>query len=308
MPGRTAESGGGYRFGFNGKENIEELNGWQDYGERMYNRLIARFPSPDPIAKKYPELSTYQFASNSPIDGIDLEGLEHMSYTVTLNKQGKAVATKNTSKDIQDIGSRGWGTTYNFVNEKGETITEVFKPSDPPLVWTGEYRPLYVKGVKVLGAYDELEGEEGFKNGGWQTMVGTASLFIGIGEYSMAVNAGAKIWAGISIAASADELLSTDGKSLSENILYQMTGSDAAVGGLNLGKSALSFSNSILSIGEQVKKGANVVKAVSAVIDTYGGVDNFMKAMDNFKKEIQQQTQPQNSTTKPSNDKKNKKE
>lgn len=231
-----------------------------------------------------------------------------MSYTVTLNKQGRAVTTKNTSKYIHDVGNLGWGTTYNFVNAKGETITEVFKPSDPPLVWTGEYRPLYIKGVKVLGAYDELEGEKGFKNGGWQTLASTAGLLIGVGEYSMAASTVAKIWAGVSIAASTDELLSTDGKSLSENILYQMTGSDAAVGALNLSKSALSFRNSILSISEQVKKGADVVKTVSAVIDTYGGVDNFKKSMDNFKKEIRQQTQPQNSIRKQNNDRKYRKE
>src|SRR5690606_14494021 len=40
---------------------------------------LNRFISPDPLivyGKKYPELSTYQFASNSPIMGIDLDGLE----------------------------------------------------------------------------------------------------------------------------------------------------------------------------------------------------------------------------------------
>jgi RHS repeat-associated protein len=73
---------GGYRFGFNGKENIDEVAGqgnWQDYGERMYNPRLGRFPSPDPIiiyGKQYPELSPYQFASNTPIQAIDLDGLE----------------------------------------------------------------------------------------------------------------------------------------------------------------------------------------------------------------------------------------
>ena len=71
-----------YRFGFNGKENDNEIIGtgrWQDYGERMYRTELGRFFSPDPIivyGKKYPELSTYQFASNTPIQAIDLDGLE----------------------------------------------------------------------------------------------------------------------------------------------------------------------------------------------------------------------------------------
>jgi RHS repeat-associated protein len=77
MAGRTGTPGGGnYRYGFNGKENDAET-GWQDYGMRMYNPRLSRFFTVDPIAAQYPELTPYQFASNRPIDGIDLDGLEH---------------------------------------------------------------------------------------------------------------------------------------------------------------------------------------------------------------------------------------
>ena len=68
-----------YRFGFNGKENDNEVEGegnWQDYGMRMYSPRLGRFPSVDPIAKKYPMLTPYQFASNTPIEAVDLDGLE----------------------------------------------------------------------------------------------------------------------------------------------------------------------------------------------------------------------------------------
>ena len=78
MPGRKM-SPESYRFGFNGKENVDEVDGWQDYGMRMYNRKIARFPTPDPIIvyqQKYPELSSYQYASLNPIRYIDIDGLE----------------------------------------------------------------------------------------------------------------------------------------------------------------------------------------------------------------------------------------
>lgn len=40
----------------------------------------------DPLTKAYPELTPYQYASNSPIDGIDIDGLEVIQYT--LAKQG----------------------------------------------------------------------------------------------------------------------------------------------------------------------------------------------------------------------------
>ena len=68
-----------YRFGYNNKEKDEDIGDWIDYGERMYLPKIARFPMPDPIIvyeKKYPELSTYQYASNTPIWAVDLDGLE----------------------------------------------------------------------------------------------------------------------------------------------------------------------------------------------------------------------------------------
>src|SRR5690606_6803625 len=68
-----------YWFGFNGKENIDEINGWQDYGERFYNTNIARFFSPDPLIvdnKKFLWYSPYQFAGNTPIRAIDLQGLQ----------------------------------------------------------------------------------------------------------------------------------------------------------------------------------------------------------------------------------------
>jgi RHS repeat-associated protein len=69
----------GYRYGFNGKENDNEVMGegnFQDYGMRMYNPRISRFFNVDPLTKQYPELTPYQFASNTPIQAIDMDGLE----------------------------------------------------------------------------------------------------------------------------------------------------------------------------------------------------------------------------------------
>lgn len=66
---------GSYVYGFNGKENDNE-NGTQDYGMRIYNPNLGKFLSVDPISKEYPNLSTYQFASNTPLQATDLDGLE----------------------------------------------------------------------------------------------------------------------------------------------------------------------------------------------------------------------------------------
>ena len=79
MPGRKYENGNGYRYGFNGKENDNEVKGegnQQDYGMRIYDPRLGRFLSVDPLTRKFPYYSTYQFSGNSPIKFIDLDGGE----------------------------------------------------------------------------------------------------------------------------------------------------------------------------------------------------------------------------------------
>ncbi|MBV8255413.1 MAG: hypothetical protein JO154_22625 [Chitinophaga sp.] len=70
---------GGYRYGFNGKENDNEVKGegnQQDYGMRIYDPRLGRFLSVDPLTKKYAFYTPYQFAGNKPIKYIDLDGAE----------------------------------------------------------------------------------------------------------------------------------------------------------------------------------------------------------------------------------------
>jgi RHS repeat-associated protein len=75
----NATNSGGYRYGYNGKEkdNNGELGLTNyDYGFRIYNPAIAKFLSVDPLTREYPMLTPYQFASNRPIDAVDLDGKE----------------------------------------------------------------------------------------------------------------------------------------------------------------------------------------------------------------------------------------
>ena len=86
MPGRTytASTATNYRYGFNGKENDNEVKGVGnqiDYGQRIYDPRVGRFLSVDPLQKKSPMLLSYQYASNTPIQAVDLDGLEKMTAT-----------------------------------------------------------------------------------------------------------------------------------------------------------------------------------------------------------------------------------
>ncbi len=81
MPGRGYAVGGAgsYRYGFNGKEDDNEVkgNGDQiDYGFRMYDPRVGKFLSVDPLAFKYAYYSPYQFAGNIPTKFIDIDGAE----------------------------------------------------------------------------------------------------------------------------------------------------------------------------------------------------------------------------------------
>ena len=110
-----------YRYGYNGKENDNEVKGesnQQDYGFRVYDPRVGRFLSVDPLTKDFAMLTPYQFASNMPIAAIDIDGLESklvvyelganstFSYTVDLtdpNLNPKNVLYANQAK----YGTRG---------------------------------------------------------------------------------------------------------------------------------------------------------------------------------------------------------
>ena len=93
------------RFHFNGKE-IDNETQTQDYGYRIYDYRLSRFLSVDPMTKSYPMLTPYQFASNCPIAGIDLDGLEFY-YTADnrlIGKIGKSTEVRIVQdKDVKNV-------------------------------------------------------------------------------------------------------------------------------------------------------------------------------------------------------------
>jgi RHS repeat-associated protein len=76
MPGRSFQSGG-YRYGFNGKEKDNEINGNGssiDFGARMLDTRLGRWLSVDPYQGKYSMLSSFCYSANSPIFLKDPDG------------------------------------------------------------------------------------------------------------------------------------------------------------------------------------------------------------------------------------------
>ena len=88
MPQRSYSApGAGYRYGFNGKENDNEVKGQGNqlnFGSRVYDSRIGRYLSIDPLTGKHADMQPYHHASNSPTNRIDPDGNDdiHFHYFV----------------------------------------------------------------------------------------------------------------------------------------------------------------------------------------------------------------------------------
>lgn len=133
QPGRSylSSTEDKYRYGFNGKENDNEVKGegnQQNYGFRIYDPRIGKFLSVDPLQKKYPWYTPYQFAGNTPIQAIDLDGLEEYVYNLGLakNSEGKPVLK------MQFVEKRD----YNIFSRKFAELND--DPTTYYLMYNGE--------------------------------------------------------------------------------------------------------------------------------------------------------------------------
>jgi RHS repeat-associated protein len=83
---RSWSSGDWYRFGFQGQEGDDEVNGKGNsyaFKYRIHDPRLGSFMSVDPLASKFAWNSPYAFSENRVIDGVELEGLEVVSVHLT---------------------------------------------------------------------------------------------------------------------------------------------------------------------------------------------------------------------------------
>ncbi|MFB6455597.1 RHS repeat domain-containing protein [Chitinophaga sp. Hz27] len=130
---------GGYRYGFNGKENDNEVKGegnQQDYGFRIYDPRIAKFLSVDPLIQSYPWYTPYQFAGNKPIVAIDLDGLEeyivHQYFNQNKVSKIEIVRFADVNGNVQDNRMTRLADGYEirrkvlvFNHRNGSDVSEV---------------------------------------------------------------------------------------------------------------------------------------------------------------------------------------
>ena len=142
MAERHEEAEASHRYGFNGKENDNEVKGegvQQDYGFRIYDARIARFLSVDPLTTSYPSWSPYPFAMNRVIDGVDIDGREWGESTIDIGGRAKQINRWVYAKVTRKYPKRGTGRgnfslddarMWNILNKTREYLAQAMSTGD----------------------------------------------------------------------------------------------------------------------------------------------------------------------------------
>ncbi len=143
LGGRNYAADGAHRFGFNGKENDNEVKGEGnslDFGARSYDSRIARWSTFDPMRGVYPFISPYVYALNSPMNLRDEDG------RIVTDKEGNIIV-------------RQTGKTERFENERNVYIDGKFRKVDlirnysKVEIFADDGTP--VEALKLISAYYE---------------------------------------------------------------------------------------------------------------------------------------------------------
>ena len=92
-----------------------ENNDNQSNETNLKPEIVSRFLSIDPLTKEYPELTPYQYASNTPIQAIDIDGLERFDVYLRTNYGTDMAVVVLKELDVK--------LQVNFYDEKGTPIS-----------------------------------------------------------------------------------------------------------------------------------------------------------------------------------------
>lgn len=148
-----------YRFGFNGKENDNEVKGIGnsvDFGARIYDSRLGRWMACDPKSAKYPSISPYAFVANSPIIAIDPNGEEIAVTSETNEETGKTTITITVSGIItfdklsNPVSS---SSREKYVKNLNEALVSTYSKS------FGDVDVVFVSNL-VLGSETDIKPED----------------------------------------------------------------------------------------------------------------------------------------------------
>ena len=181
---------GGYRYFFNGQEGDNEVfgdNSLCNYEFRVYDTRLARFWSIDPITKDFPMLSPFQFASNTPIWAIDMDGLEaavrpmrntarpiiyrennnyartenygRLPSTRTIRTETYSYATKYGARPI--VSSPAISYVYDYHSPQGNNVSMSYNNIQAQMITLlGDACQIYINKIE-----DKINTPQGYKTG-----------------------------------------------------------------------------------------------------------------------------------------------
>lgn len=124
VPTRHGQSDS-YRYGFQGQEKDDEIKGEGNsinFKYRMHDPRIGRFFAVDPLSAKFAWNSPYAFSENRVMDGIELEGAEHLNvhvYKVFKGAGGKYETFQQMNSTQFNVGSWSGTKSQNQYNIYG---------------------------------------------------------------------------------------------------------------------------------------------------------------------------------------------
>ena len=134
LVGRKFDAGR-YRYGFNGKENDNDIKGeanLQDYGLRIYDPRLGKFLSVDPLSNEFPWYSPYHFAGGNPIKNLDLDGGEPEDYVRNWVHRTMVInGYHRTDTEVEwdnQLGSYSYEAVYDETSRKHWFVMQ--KPND----------------------------------------------------------------------------------------------------------------------------------------------------------------------------------
>ncbi len=155
MPGRKYNSGK-YRYGFNGKENDNEVKGEGnsiDFGARVYDPRVGRFLSLDPFSQVFPGNSPYCYSANNPL--------------LFIENNGEAPGLPPLFDAIifmRNIGFAHPLTVWGFSKAKNTSLAHLQKAAwyNPMLPWDPKFHSVSTNWNTLYGVAGEIEMIERF--------------------------------------------------------------------------------------------------------------------------------------------------
>jgi hypothetical protein len=140
-----------------------------DYGARIYDPVIGRFTTMDPLAEKYYSVSPYAYCGNNPINRTDPTGMDWVE-----DGNGNAIWRVEYTKDNLPKGYKYIGTEYTIgdtkftqkTNKKGEVSLYASTVEDKNSDQTSTQNATFAPALPWYAVAGEIIGTSALRMGG----------------------------------------------------------------------------------------------------------------------------------------------